>query len=59
MVAQEDVESGGKAGIMNDFAYNNNVMQAAINIRMGTYIYVFSHFHIFLSGKSVKHIKMF
>lgn len=35
MFAQENVEFGGKPGIMNDFAYNNNVMQAAVNIRMG------------------------
>jgi hypothetical protein len=54
MQNQEDAESGGKSDIMNDFSYNNNVMQAAANIRMGTYICVFSHFHIFSSGKSVK-----
>ncbi|XP_069674339.1 protein lifeguard 4-like [Periplaneta americana] len=35
MFAQEDVEFGGKPGIADDFAYNNNVMQASVNIRMG------------------------
>jgi hypothetical protein len=39
--AQEDVEFGGKSSIVNDFAYNNNVMQAATYIRMGRYIHVF------------------
>nr|CAD7406206.1 unnamed protein product [Timema cristinae] len=33
--AQEDVEFGGKPGITEDFAYNNNVQQASLNIRMG------------------------
>nr|CAD7434447.1 unnamed protein product [Timema monikensis] len=32
--AQEDVEFGGKPGITEDFAYNNNVQQASLNIRM-------------------------
>jgi hypothetical protein len=41
MFAQEDVEFGGKQGIINDFAYNNNVMQAATHVRMGRYIYFF------------------
>lgn len=39
MLAEEDVENGGKEdsidGIQNDFAYNNNVHNADINIRMG------------------------
>ncbi|GFG29763.1 hypothetical protein Cfor_03281 [Coptotermes formosanus] len=35
MFAQEDVEFGGKASIINDFAYNNNVMQATTYVRMG------------------------
>lgn len=35
MFAQEDVEFGGKPGIIDDFAYNNNVMQAATNVRLG------------------------
>lgn len=35
MFAQDDLESGGKPWIVNDFSYNNNVMQAAVNIRMG------------------------
>ncbi|CAG2056886.1 unnamed protein product [Timema podura] len=35
MFAQEDVEFGGKPGITDDFAYNNNVQQASLNIRMG------------------------
>ncbi|XP_067007017.2 protein lifeguard 4 [Anabrus simplex] len=36
MFAQEDVEFGGKASsITDDFAYNNNVLQASIYIRMG------------------------
>lgn len=52
--AQEDVEFGGKPWVTNDFSYNNNVMQAAANIRMGKYQRVFSHFHIFSSGKSVR-----
>nr|CAD7199028.1 unnamed protein product [Timema douglasi] len=33
--AQEDVEFGGKPGITEDFAYNNNVQQSSLNIRMG------------------------
>lgn len=37
---EEDVESGGKEEtdtdeIKNDFAYNNNVQNASINIRLG------------------------
>jgi type III secretory pathway component EscT len=47
MFAQEDVEFGGKPGIINDFAYNNNVMQATMNVRLGRCIYLlillFSH----------------
>jgi len=46
MFAQEDVEFGGKSGIINDFAYNNNVMQASTNVRLGRCIYfvlLFSH----------------
>lgn len=35
MFAQEDVEYGGKPSITEDFAYNNNVLHATINIRMG------------------------
>jgi hypothetical protein len=54
ILAQDNVEFGGKSGIMNDFSYNNNVMQAAANIRMGKYVYVFCHLHIFSSGKSVR-----
>lgn len=54
MFAQDDLESGGKPWVVNDFSYNNNVMQAAANIRMGKYLHVFSHFHIFSSGKSVR-----
>jgi len=53
MFAQEDVEFGGKPGIINDFAYNNNVMQAATNVRLGRCIYLFCYFHIFLWCKSV------
>ena len=48
MFAQEDVEFGGKPGIINDFAYNNNVMQAATSVRLGRCIYLFCYFHIFL-----------
>lgn len=59
ILAQENVEFGGKPGIMDDFSYNNNVMQATANIRMGRYIHVFSHFHIFSSGKSVRAHKIF
>lgn len=36
---EEDVEAGGKEinvdGIENDFAYNNNVHNASVNIRLG------------------------
>ena len=46
--AQEDVEFGGKPGIINDFAYNNNVMQATINVRMGMYINLFCYIYIFV-----------
>jgi len=49
MFAQEDVEFGGKPGIINDFAYNNNVMQAATNVRLGRlhlFILLFSHIHM-------------
>lgn len=35
MYAQEDVEFGGKPGILEDFAFNNNVKNASIRIRMG------------------------
>lgn len=39
LLLEEDVEGGGKAqsddGIQNDFAYNNNVHNADIKIRMG------------------------
>lgn len=38
MFAEEDIEGGGKEehsnGIQNDFAYNNNVQNANIKIRM-------------------------
>jgi hypothetical protein len=40
MFAQDDVEFGGKPGIINDFCYNNNVMQASTNIRMGMCIHI-------------------
>lgn len=35
MYAEEDVEYGGKESISDDFAFNNNVAKAHINIRMG------------------------
>ena len=46
LLAEEDVENGGKedysvgpeGGIQNDFAYNNNVNNASIKIRMGQLI---------------------
>jgi hypothetical protein len=52
MFAQEDVEFGRKPSIVNDFLYNNNVMQAETNIRMGRYM--LSHFHIFSSDMSLR-----
>ena len=37
--SEDDVENGGKeAGIQNDFAFNNNVLNASIKIRMGILI---------------------
>lgn len=43
LLAEVDVESGGKEeGIENDFAYRNNVHQAATNIRLGFLRKVFS-----------------
>lgn len=42
ILAEEDIERGGKEQpeheIQNDFAYNNSVHNATINIRMGIYI---------------------
>ncbi|XP_049778879.1 protein lifeguard 4-like [Schistocerca nitens] len=35
MFAQDDVEFGGKPVITEDFAYNNNVKQAGLKIRLG------------------------
>lgn len=40
MYAQEDVEFGGKPGILEDFAFNNNVKNASIRIRMGKLCYI-------------------
>lgn len=41
ILAEEDIERGGKEqpehDIQNDFAYNNSVHNASINIRMGIY----------------------
>lgn len=43
ILAEEDVEQGGKEqaehSIQNDFAYNNSVHNANINIRMGNYTF--------------------
>ncbi|GLG94160.1 hypothetical protein R5R35_006746 [Gryllus longicercus] len=35
MFVEEDIEGGGKESITNDFAYNNNVSNASLKIRMG------------------------
>lgn len=37
----EDVELGGKSSIEEDFAYRNNVHQAAANIRLGNISFLF------------------